>query len=80
MSEAASSVMAQSWPWGCQIAVKKKDKLPLVLPDLSINDVKIKRESSLKLSSVMIHENLTWTTHVKLLESKISKSVGILFI
>ena len=27
----------------------------------------------------MIHENLTWKTHIKLLENKISKSVGILF-
>ena len=58
---------------------KSKDNLPLVLPDLFINDVKIKSENSLKFLGVMIDENLTWKTHVKLVESKISKSIGILF-
>ena len=27
MNEAASSIMAQSWSWGSQIAVKKKKKI-----------------------------------------------------
>ena len=38
---------------------KSKDNLPPVLPDLFINDVKIKRENSLKFFGVMIDENLT---------------------
>ena len=38
---------------------KSKDNLPLVLPDLFINDVKIKSENSLKFLGVMIGENLT---------------------
>ena len=58
---------------------KSKDNLPLVLPDLFINNVKIKSENSLKFLGVMIDENLTWKTYVKLVESKISKSIGILF-
>ena len=58
---------------------KSKDNLPLVLPDYFINDVKIKRENSLKLLGVRIDDNLTWKTHVELLENKISKRVGILF-
>ena len=58
---------------------KSKDNLPLVLPDLFINDVKIKRENSLKFLGVMIDENLTWKTHIELVENKISKSVGIFF-
>ena len=59
--------------------LKSKGSLPLVLPDLFMNDVKIKRENSLKFLGVMIDENLTWKTHVELVENKISKSVGILF-
>ena len=51
---------------------KSKDNLLLVLPDLFINDVKIKREN-------MIDDNLTWKTHIELVESEISKNVGILF-
>ena len=58
---------------------KSKDNLSLVLPDLLINDVKIKRENLLKFLEVMIDDNLTWKTHVELVENKISKSVGILF-
>ena len=38
---------------------KSQDNLPLVLPDLFINNVKIKSENSLKFLGVMIDENLT---------------------
>ena len=58
---------------------KSKDNLPLILPELFINDVKIKRENTLKFLGVMIDGNLTWETHVELVKNKISKSVGILF-
>ena len=58
---------------------KSRDNLPLVLPDLRINNAKIKEENSLKFLGVMIDENLTWKTHVELVENKVSKSVGILF-
>ena len=58
---------------------KSKVNLPLVLPDLFVNGVKIKRENSLKFLGVVIDDNLTWKTHVELVENKISKSFGILF-
>ena len=58
---------------------KSKDNLPLVLPDLFINDVKIKSENSMKFLGVIIDENLTWKTQVELVENKILKSVGTLF-
>ena len=58
---------------------KSKVNLPLVLPDLFINEVKIIRENSLKFVGVMINNKLTWKTHVELVENKISKSVVILF-
>ena len=44
---------------------KSKNNLPLVLPDLFINDVKIKSENSLRFLRVVIDENLTWKTHVE---------------
>ena len=58
---------------------KIKYNLPLFLPDLFVDDVKIKSENSLKLLGVMIDQNLTWKTHVELVENKISKSIGISF-
>ena len=57
---------------------KSKNNLPLVLPDLFINGVKIKI-NGVKFLGVMVDENLTWKTHIELAENKISKSVGILF-
>ena len=53
---------------------KTKDNLRLVLPDLFINDVKVESGNSLKFLGVMIDENLTWKTHVELVEKKISKN------
>ena len=50
---------------------KSKDDLPLVLPDLFIKDVKIKRETSLNFLGVMIDDHLSWKTHVQLVERKI---------
>ena len=50
---------------------KSKDDLPLVLPDLFIKDVKIKRETSLNFLGVIIDDNLSWKTHVQLVERKI---------
>ena len=57
--------------------IKSKDNLPLVLPDLFINDVKIKSENSLKFLDFMIDENSTRKTQVELVENEISKSIGI---
>ena len=53
---------------------KSKDNIPVFLPNLFINDVKIKRENSLKFVAFMIDGNLIWKTHVELVENKISKS------
>ena len=58
---------------------KSKDNLHLVLPDLFLDDVKVKRQKSLKFLGVMIDGVLPWKTHVELVENTISKSVEILF-
>ena len=52
----------------CFINAKSKYNLHLVLPDLLINNVKIKRENSLKFLGVVIHDNLTRKTHLELVE------------
>ena len=50
---------------------RSKGNFPLFLSDLFINDVKIRKENSLKFLEIMI----TWKNHVELVENKISKSV-----
>ena len=53
--------------------------IPLKLPDLKFNNIILKRVTELKLLGVMIDKNLNWQTHIKLVESKISKNIGVLF-
>ena len=53
--------------------------LPLQLLNLKINNYKIKRPSSIKFFSVLVDENLTWVDHITILESKLSKNLGLLY-
>ena len=55
-----------------------KDNLPLQLPNLKINNNKIKRSSSIKFLGVLVDENLTWIDHITLVENKLSKNLGLL--
>ena len=57
----------------------KKDDIPLVLPKLNINNSEIARTESIKFLSVLLDKNLSWKTHIKYIENKTSKNIGILF-
>ena len=59
--------------------LRKRDEIPLVLPKLLINNKTIKRERSLKFLGVMLDQNLSWNDHIHLIENKISKNIGILY-
>ena len=52
--------------------------IPLKLPDVKFNNIILKRVAELKFPVVMITENLNWQSHIKLVESKISKNIGVL--
>ena len=41
--------------------------------------MEIKHESSVKFLGVIIDENITWNKHIELIESKISKNIGMLY-
>ena len=55
------------------------DRIPLRLPVLKIKDIAIKREENMKFLGVLLDENLTWRPHIKCIENKISKNLGILY-
>ena len=42
-------------------------------------DEEIKRQTSVRFLGVLFYENLQWTSQIKLIKSKVSKSVGILY-
>ena len=57
----------------------KKDNIPLQLPNLTINNHKIKREESIKFLGVLLDKNVTWKEHLKYIESKCAKNIGLLY-
>ena len=59
--------------------LSKRQFLPQTLPNLLIEDIHIKREHVTKFLSVFIYGNLSWKEHIKILSSKISKSIGIFY-
>ena len=57
----------------------KQDDIPLVLPKLNLNNSEIARTESIKFLGVLLDENQSWKAHIKYIENKISKNIGILF-
>ena len=53
--------------------------LPLKLPDLKTNNVLIEQKEYLKFLGVIIDQNLSWKQHISVLESKLSRAIGILY-
>ena len=57
----------------------KQDDILLLLPTLKINNYEIQRVESIKFLRVLLDENLTWKPHIKYIENKIAKNIGLLF-
>ena len=57
----------------------KRDDILLLLPKLNINNSEIERSECLKFLGVLLDENLCWKEHIKYIESKIAKNIGLLF-
>ena len=57
----------------------KKDDIPLLLPKLVIDKNQIKKEESIKFLGVLLDENLSWKEHIKYIENKIAKNIGLLY-
>ena len=53
--------------------------LPLRLPSLSIANINIKREYSMKFLGVILDEHLSWKEHIRTIENKISKNLGVMY-
>ena len=49
------------------------DSLPSQLPTMTFNNIEIKRKNSIKFLGVIIDENLTWKSHIEVVENKILK-------
>ena len=57
----------------------KKEDIPLLLPKLKINNYEVKRAESIQFLGVLLVKNLTWKPHIKHIENKVGKNIGLLF-
>ena len=57
----------------------KRDDIPLLLPKLNTNNSEIERLEYLKFLGVLLDDNLCWKEHIKYIESKIAKNIGLLY-
>ena len=57
----------------------RKDDLPLLLPRLLIKKHKVQRVKSIKFLGVLLDENLSWKDHIKYIENKVAKNIGLLY-
>ena len=56
----------------------RRDDLPLVLPKPFVNNQAIKRQSSIKFIGILLDENLSGKKHLKLIENKVAKNIGLI--
>ena len=62
-----------------KIKISVRDDLSLVLPKLFINNQVIKRQSSVKFLGILLNENLSWKEHLKLMENKTARNIGLIY-
>ena len=55
-----------------------KDDLTLKLPDLKIVNSVLKRQTFIKFLGAVLDENISWKEHIKTVENKLSKNIGLL--
>ena len=53
--------------------------IPSHLPTLKINDHDIERVNTMKFLGVLLDDNLSWKEHIKYLENKIAKNIGLMY-
>ena len=58
---------------------RKKDDIPLKLPELLINNNRIDRVNSTKFLGIILNEHLSWENHINIIENKISKNSGLVY-
>ena len=61
------------------ITSEQEENLLLTLPLLSVDGLEIKWVTLAKLFGVQIYKNVNWEQQINLVQSKISKNLGIVF-
>ena len=59
--------------------IRKKYSIPSHLPTLKLNNHDIERINTMKFLGVLLDDNLSWKEHIKYLENKIAKNIGLMY-
>ena len=59
--------------------ISEKYSIPSHLPMLKINKHDIERVNRMKFLCVLLDDNLSWKEHIKYLENKIAKNIGLMY-
>ena len=57
----------------------RKDDFPVLLPRLRIKKHKVERVKSIKFLGILLDENLSSKDHIKYIENKVTKNIGLLY-
>ena len=57
----------------------KKYSIPSHLPTLKIKNHDVERVNTMKFLGVLLDDNLSWKEHIKYLENKIAKNIGLMY-
>lgn len=57
--------------------IRQKENIALKLPSLLISKKEIKRVNSIKFLGIFLDENLMWKDHIRVIEIKILKNLGL---
>ena len=60
-------------------STKKRKDIPNILPPLHIDNVPFKREFVTKFLGLYLDQNTSWKHHIKIVSTKVCKSIGILY-
>ena len=56
-----------------------KDDIPVKFPSLMVGSNSVEKTSSIKFLGVMLDEHISWIDHVRTVENKIAKNIGLLY-
>ena len=57
----------------------QRKNIPLIIPNLQINNENINRERVSKFLGILIDENLSWKNQISAVHTKVSRNLGILY-
>ena len=73
------SINNKKTKYSCFHKPSEKDDIPLRLPKLTVSNHIVESQEFIKFLGVLLEENQNWKKHIKYIENKIAKNLGLLY-